>query len=349
MSVERIDIVPGFSVSRIVKGGWQLSAGHSMSGSSDPVADMTAFADAGITTFDCADIYTGVEELIGKFLAKRKQHRGSHGDIQVLTKFVPDYDALSSLNKRYVEKVIDRSLKRLGVETLDMVQFSWWAYEIPGWLEAAAWLVDLQREGKIRVVSGTNFNMAAVRKLLDAGIPLKTLQVQYSLLDNRAEQGLNKLCIENGIRLLCYGTVAGGFFSEGWVGKPEPMPPFSNRSLVKYKLMIDEFGSWILFQELLQVLDTIARKHRSTIANVATRWVLNRPSVGAAIIGAHTAQHLQSNLGVFDLRLDAEDERDIQIVLAKRKGPPGDVFDLERDKNGPHGSIMRYNLNQVAP
>ncbi len=345
MSVQRINLTPDFSISRIIKGGWQLSAGHSQGSGSDPVEDMFAFADAGVTTFDCADIYTGVEELIGKFLAERKKRNGSHDDIQVLTKFVPDYDALPTLNKHYVERIIDRSLRRLGVERLDMVQFSWWTYDVPGWVEAALWLKELQQAGKIRLISGTNFNTEATRQIVQAGVSLATMQVQYSVIDNRPEKGLADLCAEHNIHLLCYGTVAGGFLSEPWLGEAEPLPPFENRSQIKYRLVIEEFGSWMLFQELLRMLKTIADKHHTSLTNVATRYILQRPQVGAAIIGARTAVHLNENLGVFDFTLSEEDIDDIRSVIARRRGPYGDVFELERDKEGPHGAIMRYNLN----
>lgn len=324
-----------------------MSSGHSQSTGVDPIEDMFSFADAGVTTFDCADIYTGVEELIGKFLAERKKRCGSHEDIQVLTKFVPDYDALPTLNKAYVGRIIDRSLRRLGVERLDMVQFSWWTYEVPGWVDAAGWLKELQQAGKIRLISGTNFNTEATRQIVQAGVSLATMQVQYSAIDNRPEKGLTDLCAEHGIHLLCYGTVAGGFLSEQWLGEAEPLPPFDNRSQVKYRLMIDEFGSWMLFQELLRMLKTIADKHHTTLTNVATRFILQRPQVGAAIIGARTAVHLKENLGVFNFSLDEEDVDEIRGVIARRRGPTGDVFDLERDKEGPHGSIMRYNLNSA--
>lgn len=347
MSVERVELEPGFSISRIIKGGWQLSAGHSQAVGVDPIDDMFAYADAGVTTFDCADIYTGVEELIGRFLAERKKRRGSHNDIQVLTKFVPDYDALPTLTKRYAERVIDRSLQRLGVERLDMVQFSWWTYDVPGWVEAANWLKELQQAGKIRFISGTNFNTEATRQILDSGVALSTLQVQYSLLDNRPEKGLSDLCAQHGIKLLCYGTVAGGFLSEKWLGAADPKPPFDNRSLVKYRLMIEEFGSWDLFQELLRTLQSIARKHGTSMANVASRFILDSPAVGAAIIGARTSAHLGENLRVFQLALDETDVGELRRVIARRRGPDGDVFDLERVKDGPHGSIMRYNLNGI--
>jgi aryl-alcohol dehydrogenase-like predicted oxidoreductase len=124
--VEKFELTPGFHISRVIKGGWQLSQGHSADATEDPIESMFAFADKGITTFDCADIYTGVEQLIGDFLRARKHRLGYNNDIQVLTKFVPDYDALATLTKIHVEKIIDRSLKRIGQKRLDMVQFSWW-------------------------------------------------------------------------------------------------------------------------------------------------------------------------------------------------------------------------------
>ncbi len=347
MAVERVALAPELSVSRMIKGGWQVSAGHSPSRSDDPIADMFAFADAQVTTFDCADIYTGVEELIGQFLSARKKRMGSATDIQVLTKFVPDYDALRGLNRRYVEKVIDRSLGRLGVECLDMVQFSWWSYEIPGYVEAANYLADFQKAGKIRLVSGTNFNTEVVKEIVLSGTPLRTLQVQYSILDPRPANMLESLCIEKGIDLLCYGTVAGGFLSDRWLGAPEPKQPLETRSLIKYKLMIDEFGSWEDFQKLLRTLRAVADRHQTSIANIAMRWVLEQPTVAAIIVGARSAEKLAENLKVFDFKLDPDDHKMIRGATSARNGPPGDVFDIERIKDGPHGSIMRYNLNQV--
>jgi aryl-alcohol dehydrogenase-like predicted oxidoreductase len=345
MTVERCELVPGFSISRIIKGGWQLSEGHSGGIGADPLADMEAFSEAGITSFDCADIYTGVETLIGRFLRLRRQRQGHCDDIQILTKCVPDRDALPTLARIDVERIIDRSLQRLGVECLDVVQFHWWDYAVPGMEQAALWLQQLQRAGKIRLLSGTNFNTQAVQRLVDAGVVPATLQVQYSLLDSRVEQQLLGLCQQHGIRLLCYGTVAGGFLGERWLDQPEPQPPFENRSLLKYKLVIDEFGGWDLFQQLLQVLARIAGKHRVGIASVAARYMLDRRQVAGLIIGARSAAHLQSNLAVFGFKLDDEDRRAIGVVCAHARGPTGDVFDMERLTTGPHAAIMRYNLN----
>lgn len=346
MSVPRIEIESGFSISRIMKGGWQLSQGHSTDNTQTAIADMQAFIDAGITTFDCADIYTGVEALIGRFLKDHRLRTGCPAPVEVFTKFVPDYDALPFLNQGDVAHVINRSLKRLGVDQLDMVQFSWWNYAIPRWMDIVQGLADLQRAGKIRHLGGTNFNTASVNAMVAGGVRLSTLQVQYSLLDYRPEKELIPFCQANRIHLVCYGTVAGGFLSERWLGQPEPEPPFENRSLVKYKLMIEEFGGWELFQQLLVVLKAVADKYRVSITNVATRYILEKPMVAAAIVGARSSRHLHENLSVFAFQLDAHDHRAIAGVLDQRTGPAGDVFDLERIKDGPHGRIMRYNLNQ---
>ncbi len=272
---------------------------------------------------------------------------GHHSDIRVLTKLVPDYDALPTISKKYVQKIIDRSLSQLNLERLDMVQYSWWTYDIPGWIETGHWLVELQQEGKIELLSVTNFNTVHTREILEAGIKLSTVQVQYSLLDQRPEKGLSALCAAHGVRLLCYGTLAGGFFSERWLGASEPRVPLANRSLVKYKLMIDEFGGWDLFQALLAVLNKIAKSYRVGIANVASRYILDRKQVAGVIIGAANANHLNANKRTFDFALSEMDVATIDNILSQQKGQDGDVFDKERIKDGPHGRIMKYNLNNI--
>jgi aryl-alcohol dehydrogenase-like predicted oxidoreductase len=147
------------------------------------------------------------------------------------------------------------------------------------------------------------------------------------------------------MKLLCYGTVAGGFLSGRWLGAPEPQEPFANRSLVKYKRIIDDFGGWPLYQDLLRTLQAVGRKHGVGITAVATRWVLDRPGVAGAIVGARYAEHLADNLAVFRFSLDEEDRAAIDAVLARREGPEGDTYTLERDREGRHGRIMHYNLN----
>jgi aryl-alcohol dehydrogenase-like predicted oxidoreductase len=177
----------------------------------------------------------------------------------------------------------------------------------------------------------------------DAGVPLASMQVQYSLLDRRPARSLVSL----GIPLLCYGTLAGGFFSERWLGAPAPGAELSNRSLIKYRLVIEDFGGWGAFQVLLRTLKTIGDRHGVGLATVATRWVLDQPGVAAAIVGSRYADHLNDTLAVFNLQLDEADHALLRPLLAAHTGPEGDTYSLERDKGGRHGRIMKYNLNKT--
>jgi aryl-alcohol dehydrogenase-like predicted oxidoreductase len=338
---------PDHRISRVIRGNWQLAGGHGSVDRDAAVGDLRAFAEAGITTFDCADIYTGVEELIGEFRRRLLAEQGAAAldAIRVHTKFVPDLDKLAQIDRRSVEAAIDTSLKRLNAEQLDLVQFHWWDYAADGWLEAAGWLGELRKAGKIRNVGGTNFDTPHLAAMLDAGVPLVSMQVQYSLLDARPEQSMVAVGAERGVQLLCYGTVAGGFLSDAWLGAAEPAEPLENRSLVKYKLMIDEAGGWASFQALLRALRSVADRHGSDIATVASRWVLDRPGVAAVIVGARNRSHLPANLAIADLALDAADHAEINAARAQMLPAPGDVYTLERDREGRHGSIMRYRIN----
>jgi aryl-alcohol dehydrogenase-like predicted oxidoreductase len=345
---EKVNLTSDYDVPRIIVGAWQFSAGHNLNpaGTENAIDTLSAFFDAGFSTFDCADIYTGVEELLGEWLRRRAALSDSKlNNIRIHTKFVPDRDALRDITKSYTESIIDRSLRRLGVEQLDLVQFSWWDYRIPGYVETANWLHELQLKGKIRLLGVTNFDVPRMREICDSGVPVVSHQVQYSLLDHRPEHGLVDFCRERDIKLLCYGTLAGGFLSERWLGKAEPAETLSNRSLTKYKLMIDEFGGWGTYQALLEELANIAAKHDVDIATIATRYVLQQAQVAAAIVGARRREHLNANRRVLSVELDQKDIARMRSVALPRS-PKGDVFDLERVPGSTHAAIMRYNLNR---
>jgi aryl-alcohol dehydrogenase-like predicted oxidoreductase len=234
------------------------------------------------------------------------------------------------------------------VERLDLVQFHWWDFEVPRYVETALELDRLRRAGKIARVGVTNFDEPHLQELLAAGIPITAHQLQYSLIDDRPSAAMLDCCRARGIALLCYGTVCGGFLSERWLGTPDPGSSSSNRSLIKYKLVIDDFGGWVLFQELLAALDGVARRRATDIASVATTMMLDRPGVAAAIVGATNAAHLKAHAEIGALALDAEDRAAIASVTMRRRGPNGDVYVLERDRTGRHGQIMKYKLNSMA-
>ncbi len=343
-AVERIEIAPGYSISRLLKGGWHLAGGHGSVDRDQAIRDMAQFVEAGITSFDCADHYIGVEQLIGDF---RRAHPDLARQIQVHTKYVPDLAALPTLTRQDTERIIDRSLQRLGVECLDLVQFYWWDWSIPGAIDTALVLHDLMKAGKIARLGVTNFNTERFAELRDADVPFTVHQLQYSLVDRRPDWKMLDYCRAHGVAVLTYGHLLGGFFAAEWLGQPEPAAPLANRSLTKYKLIIDEFGGWDLFQELLAALDRVARRHGVGIGEVAVRWVLDRPGIAGCIVGATSTRHLAANLRIAGIRLSREDRMEIAYVTDRRRGPPFDCYDLEGDRSGRHGSIMRYNQNQV--
>lgn len=338
----RTRLAAGYDISRVLKGGWQLAGGHGKVDPSAALADMERFAEAGITTFDCADIYVGVEELIGRWLRTRAATAAA---VQVHTKYVPDLDRLQTHSRGDVVRGVDRSLQRLGVDALDLVQLHWWDYDALGYIDAALWLNELRTAGKIRHVGLTNFDPQRVAEIVAAGVPVVSHQVQYSVLDQRPAATAAD-ATSQGIGLLCYGALAGGFLSERWLDAPAPAGALENRSLVKYRLIIDEFGTWDLFQRLLRVLHGIGRRHGVGIGAVAMRWVLDQPAVAGIIVGARHAGHLSSIAAALTLELNVEDRNAIAAIQAESAGPRGEVYGLERIKGGAHASIMRYSLNR---
>jgi len=252
---------------------------------------------------------------------------------------------LASLTKADTERIIDRSLKRLGAEQLDLVQFAWWDYQFPKYLETAVHLSELQKSGKIRFLGVTNFDTQRIQEMLDTGLNIASNQVQYSVFGPARETNMTAMAKEHNIPYLCYGTVAGGFLSDRYLGATDPVPPYENRSLTKYRLIIDEFGGYDLFQQALKILHEIGNKYGVGIAEVAGKYTLQKPMVAGIIVGARNRNHLESLQKLDNFILDADDLNKIEAILSQRKGPNGPFYELERDKTGKHGSIMKYNLN----
>ena len=343
MSIETITLAPGYTISRVAKGNWQLATRHSEPYAQEAaVEDMRRFVEAGINAFDCADHYVGVEDTIGVFRAK---YPTLAKQLRVSTKYTPDIGLIARLTRADVEEAVDTSLRRLGVEQLDLVQFHWWDYDTPGCTQAMLWLQEMQKAGKVAHIGTTNFDVPHMKEIVDAGVKLLTNQLQYSAMDLRPENGMVEFCRDNGIHLLCYGTIAGGFLSDKWLDAEDPPPPYANRSLVKYRLIIEEFGGWGAYQALLHTMADIARKHDSNIAAVSARYVLDKPQVAAALVGAKNATHLDETLDIFRLKLDADDRARLDALAHAAPGPAGDCYTLERDKDSVHAKIMQMNQN----
>src|SRR5712671_3946687 len=317
----RFQFTPDLTICRVLNGMWQVSGAHGAIDLGRAVEAMFSYHDAGFTTWDLADHYGPAEDLIGAF---RRQFAARHGaeklgEIQAFTKWVPPPGPMS---RQTVEAAIAVSLRRMRIECLDLLQFHWWDYRDTRYRDALKHLADLRQEGRIRHLALTNFDTERLSIIVDAGIPIVSNQVQYSLVDRRPEAKMAGFCQEHGITLLTYGTLLGGLLSEKYLGRAEPgRGELTTASLQKYKNMIDGWGGWVLFQELLVALKVVADKHGVSIATIGARYVLDRPAVAGVIIGARLgiAEHIADNARVFDVTLDADDVAAIEPVLARSR------------------------------
>ena len=337
--IARVELAPGYSIARIINGCWQLSPDHG-GGPESRKSALRRFAelvDYGFTTFDCADIYTGTEELLGDF----RRTLVDPDRIQVHTKFVPNKASLADLDDGKIDASIDQSLTRLGVERLDLVQFHWWDYAIAGLDRVHERLLRAQSLGKIRLLGVTNFNTDKLQELLDRDSSIASMQAQYSLLDRRPERRMTEVCGNNSVTLLAYGVLSGGYLSNAYLGKPTSA---SNRSLQKYRLIVDDAGGWDALQKLLAVLAGIAEKHKTGIDAIAAKWVLDQPAVAAIILGIGSRSRAAKNQALCTTQLDDADCQSIADCLLDLAIPEGDPYDLERDVESIHSSIIRTNL-----
>jgi aryl-alcohol dehydrogenase-like predicted oxidoreductase len=325
----RLQFTPDLNICRILNGMWQVSGGHGRINPKTAIDTMFKYVDAGFTTWDLADHYGPAEDFIGEFRRQLINTRGAEAvnNIQAFTKWVP---RPGKMTKKLVEENINISLKRMDVPSLDLMQFHWWEYRDSNYLDALQYMAELQTEGKIKHLALTNFDTEHLKIIVDAGIKIVSNQVQFSLVDQRPLVNMVPFCQQHDIKLFTYGSVCGGLLSEKYLGKPEPRgQELTTVSLRKYKNMVDAWGGWQLFQQLLSTLKEIADKHGVSIANVAARYILDQPAVGGVIVGARLgiSEHIADNAKIFSFTLDTEDSQHIHHISRQSR----DLYQLIGD------------------
>ena len=322
-------LTEGLSISRVITGLWQIAdmerEGRKLD-SQKLAVSMKNYVDAGLTTFDMADHYGSAEDISGVY----HEQFGNKFPAQFFTKWVPEPGAIT---KDRVRIAVNKSRKRLKTDAIDVMQFHAWNYADPSWLDALYFLQELKSEGIIKHIGVTNFDTAHLRIAVKSGIEIISNQVCFSLIDQRAAAGMTKLCAETGVRLLAFGTLAGGFLSDRWIGKTEPaIDNTFTWSQMKYKRFIDEAGGWATYQQLLRSLEQIAIKKHVSIANVATRYIMEQPAVAAVIIGARLgeSEHVMETLQLFSLDLSDDEKATINLAQQELLRIPGDCGDEYR-------------------
>ncbi len=343
MTPDRYDLTPSLNISRVLTGLWQVAdqeKGGDVSDLDAAARALAAYAEAGFDTFDMADHYGTAELIAGRAL---KKARSAHA----FTKWCPEPGPMTP---EVVRAGVQERLNRLDVDRVDLLQFHWWTFEHPAWLDALHELAKLREEGLIGEIGVTNFDAAHLLLALEEGIPLVSNQVSFSLIDRRAAGMLTELCTARNVRLLAYGTLLGGFLSERWRGKPRPAE-VADWSGMKYLRFIDTAGGWDAFQGVLSAASEIATKHGVSLSNVASRWVLEHASVAGVIVGARLCEneHRADNARLFSFGLDAEDKGRLEAAFADTNPIPGDCGDEYRQPPFLTASgDLSHHLSEIA-
>ncbi len=346
-----IELRPGYSISSIIKECSSPNGTRHGLDSATELADLAALFDAGITTIDCGDGDPDFERVLGSF--RQDLHR-THGvtkaqSLRVHTKFIPDRFSSYAVGQDQVECSIDQSLARLGMEALDLVQLQWSVDDTSGSLDILGYLALMQAKGKVRYLGIANADTEDLGMLMRSGIDLATAQVPFSLIDQRPKDQFVRLCEEHNIALFASGTLAGGFISHRWLGAPDPGHEFDNHVLARHRMVIDAFGGWGLFQELLLALSGIAARHGVPLGGIALRAMHDHADVSSVILRASYADHVENFLKAFSFAPTVRDREALAAVLAKRRGPHGPVFGIERERatsenaSSDHSKITAFN------
>jgi aryl-alcohol dehydrogenase-like predicted oxidoreductase/enamine deaminase RidA (YjgF/YER057c/UK114 family) len=326
-TVERRHVAQHLEISRVVTGLWQVADMERDGRTLDPdetARFMAPYVEAGFTSFDMADHYGSAEIIAGR----HRERAG--GGVELFTKWVPKPGPVS---RHDVRDAVQRSLDRMRGTTIDLLQFHAWSFADPWWLDALFYLQELKDEGLIRQLGLTNCDTAHLRIAVTSGVEIATNQVSFSLLDRRAAGRMSELCLSHGVRLLAYGTIAGGFLSERWLRQPEPdWERLATWSQMKYGRFLRVAGGWEALQRVLAVAERVAARHRVSIANVACRYILDQPAVAGVIIGARLGErdHIADNLRLFEVNLTAEDRAELLDALSTLDQSPGDCGDEYR-------------------
>ena len=315
-------------ISRIITGLWQI-ADIERNKKVDPKEysrTITPYLDAGFTTFDMADHYGSSELILGHYNSENPT-----SNLTLLTKWVPKPGPVS---RNMVKEAVRLALKRLKRPNIDLLQYHAWHYPDPSWIDALCYLKELKDEGLIKHIGVTNFDAAHLRIALTSGIPIVSNQISHSILDDRARsKEMEEVCKKFNVKLIAYGVVMGGFLTQKWLGKSEPtQESLKTWSEMKYKRFIDASGGWEGYQNILGIVDGIARDHNASIANICSKFVLDNPTVSSIIIGARLGEsdHIQENTNILSIELSDAQRKTIEEAQKSLKAIPGNCGDEYR-------------------
>jgi aryl-alcohol dehydrogenase-like predicted oxidoreductase len=284
-------------------------------------AQLDRFVDVGGTFIDTADVYGAgrSEEIIGRWLSKR----GGHDDLVIATKgrFPMGESPLDrGAGRRHLQQAVAASLHRLGVDVIDLYQVHGWDQNVP--LEETLQTLDgLVRSGTVRYVGLSNYTGWQLQRALRLAemhgwtAPV-SLQPQYNLLAREIEWEIVPQCIEEGIGLLPWSPLGGGWLTGKY--RRDERPTGSTRLGEDPERGVEAYDrrnterTWAIIDRVRAV----AEAHGCSLGQIALAWVRQRPSVSSVVLGARTVEQLDDNLGSADVTLSAEEMDDLSVVSA---------------------------------
>ncbi|MES0834189.1 MULTISPECIES: aldo/keto reductase family protein [Nocardiopsidaceae] len=306
----------GLMVSEIAYGNW-LTHGSQVE-EDTAAACVRAALDAGITTFDTADVYARgkAEEVLGRAL------KGERRDgLEIFSKvYWPMGDGRNDrgLSRKHVLRGAEDSLRRLGTDYLDLYQAHRFDYSTP-LEETMRAFEDLVRQGKVLYIGVSEWRADEIEQALriadEMGFDrIVSSQPQYNMVWRVVESEVVPVCEREGIGQIVWSPLAGGVLS----GKYKPgqdLPEGSRATDPKIKQAIaDKVGDQVLL-ERVQRLEPLAAEAGLTLAQLSLAWVLQNPNVSSAIIGASRPEQVEGNVKAAGVRLDADLLERIDEVL----------------------------------
>jgi len=297
-----------------IGGSWQWGWGSQ--DDAESIAAIRHALDLGVNWIDTAPAY-GLghsEEIVGRAIAGRRD------EILIATKCGMVWDegstsAYRQLNAESVRAECEASLGRLNVEVIDLYQIHWPTTD-EDIEEAWATIADLVQEGKIRYAGVSNFSVAQLQRLQPIH-PVASLQPPYSMIARGVEEELLAYCAANDIGLIVYSPMQTGLLTGKYTRERIASLPEDDWR----KHFSDHFQEPALSAnlELVEALRPIAQRQGRTVAQLAVAWVLHRPEVTAAIVGARRPSQIEQTAPAGDWVLSAEDIAEIDGLLAKRE------------------------------
>jgi aryl-alcohol dehydrogenase-like predicted oxidoreductase len=270
--------------------------------------------EAGINFFDTADVYAyGESETI---LGQALKDCGAERDkVIIATKVRGSMSQAAAqgtgdpnnvgLSRQHIFASVEKSLQRLGTDYIDLYQVHGWDILTPV-EETLRALDDLVRQGKVRYIGCSNWSARHLMKALVLSqqkdwAGFVSLQAYYSLVGRDLEHELLRLCQEEGVGVLPWSPLSGGFLS-GKYRRDNPNPEGARRTNFHFPA-IDEARGF----DAVEALDAIAKQKGATVAQIALAWLLAQPGVTSIIIGANKMSQLEDNLKAAEIELSAEE------------------------------------------